>query len=238
MSMNIYWTPYDHRGSEAWVDLAYFEPEPMLKLLAADRQTNPEHLRCYALLDYFKNTFVLRSPVDYKLFVDDKGNVTTPDHNQEFFHKYVVARTESGAKHRTLSLEFFHLFFATESVMIEAIPVFLDHSLLSNQVRVMPGTFDIGRWVRPVTFAFEVVDGVSCVDIKRGDPIVCVRFLTNEKVKFVRAENSAELQRVVASCIGLKRFVKRVNLEACYDLANHVVSKFQRKFKRCPFSLK
>lgn len=232
--MKVYWTPYSATAGESWLDIAGIEPMPMMKYLMADRKT-AEHMKCPSVQDYFMNAFVIFAPKDYTLTVNLDGSISTEDMDQLFFDKYVTRRTLPDDKHRTISVEFTSLFFSKEPLQVELIQPPMEHGELHQSVRVIPGTFNIGRWIRPVTFGVEVVDGFTEVKIRRGDPLTCIRFLTNEKVTLERIENSGEIRQMVESCVYMKRYIPNLSLSRCYEIASARVSMFLSKFKKCPF---
>lgn len=234
--MNIYWAPYYGTASELpWAELTVIEPKPIMQWIAEERTSNPAHLKCFGMIEFFKNTYVLFSPMDYTLRVDPTGVVTTDDYNQTMFDNMINVRSEPNAVHRTMSFLAQYIFFSLKPVRVEAMPMFLDHSVLSTQIRIIPGTFDIGQWIRPVEAAFEVLDGVQEFKIKRGDPLLCVRFVTDEKIKLIRTENTADIQKVTSMCTELKRALPKQTLDKCYELGRVVVQRFLRKYKKCPF---
>lgn len=231
--MNVFWTPYRHAPGrpDHWKDMVWIEPKPAFPEVAVARN-GKDHVRCSAVREYMKNVFVIRAPVDYTLHIDAEGRCSTSDHTKEFFDATVTPRS-LGSGPRTLSLEWMYLFYANESVVIEALPPMFEHGALTSDIRPIPGCFDIGKWIRPVAFAFEVLDGVSEIHIKRGDPLLYVRFATDKKVKLVRVEQDERLTNVVDTCVDGARFFPGRSLSWLYELAAPVIKKF--KGSKCPF---
>ena len=88
---NIYWCPFLLDGD--WHNTGYFEPEPVLKNIINDRDTDVEYLKCPAFQKYYSNTFLIKSPVDLELKIekDDSGRkiLTTKNFNQKFYNDHI-----------------------------------------------------------------------------------------------------------------------------------------------------
>lgn len=231
--MNIYWTPYRHspQADDFWKDMVWIEPEPVFPEVAASRK-GKDHMRCAGVYEYMRNVFVIRAPVDYTLTIDESGNCSTSDHTKHFFDSSVTFRSH-GEGHRLLTIEWMYLFYADKTVMMEALPPIYSHDQLSRDLRVIAGTFDISKWMRPLPWAFEILDGVSEIKVKRGDPLMYVRFVSPTKVKLVRVDHTPELTRMVDTCVEGSKFFVGKRLSWLYGLAEPVIKRFRRS--RCPF---
>jgi hypothetical protein len=228
---------------QTWKNIGYFDPEPVLKDIILSREKQADYLVCPAYNAYFKNTFIIRSPIDivvrYEKNQDGTSTIKTDRHDQEFFEDMFNVRQGQNSSYPMLSLNSFYLFLSNESMILESIPAFFHSTTLLQNTRVIPGTFDIGKWWRPVDFSFEVLDETKPLVFKRGDPLFYVRLISNENIKLTRTEFSPEIKSAMYSCTGLKRFVPRASLEENYEAAKsylgYLKSKIFPKKSKCPF---
>jgi hypothetical protein len=230
--------------NEAWRELAFFEPEPVFKLISSSRSKNTNYLKCPAFQDYYNNCFLLRSPIDITINISNQPNgnkfASIDTHNQKFFDDNIAIRYEEGYKHPILHVRFFYVFYADEPLMIELLSPSMHKTELQNNINIISGVYDISKWIRPVEFAFEVIDDTKPIVIKRGDPMYYVRFSTTNKISLSREETSNDLNRVVNSCTTLKNYVPNNTLDKNYGMGAWFINLFKAKmFKKkskCPFN--
>jgi hypothetical protein len=230
--------------NDTWKELAFFEPEPVFKLISNSRSKDTEYLRCPALQDYYKNCFLLRSPVNVTINIatqpDGDKFASIDTYDQKFFDENIMIRYKKGYKYPILHLKFFYVFYANEPLMIELLSPSMHKTELQNNINVIYGTYDISKWIRPVEFAFEVIDDTKPIVIKRGDPMYYVRFPTINKIKLTREEISNDLSRVVNSCAALQNYVPNNTLDKNYGMGEWFINLFKAKmFKKkskCPFN--
>jgi hypothetical protein len=243
--MKIYWMPVPDNQEKywEWKELAWFEPEPVLKHMVSERgerNKDTSFLRCPAFIDYYKNTFLMRAPVDLTITLGEDGHLQTQQYDQDFYNFHVTERFEPGDKHITISVEFMNIFLSEESVLMQQLPAVLEHNESLKNIHLIGGQFDISKWVRPLTFAFEIHDITKGVHIKRGDPLYYIKFVTDEKVELVRQELTPELVKVYSGCTRLKEFIPNNTMEQNYGLLapylKVVKDKLFPKRSKCPFS--
>jgi hypothetical protein len=230
------------KTNEFWKELAFFEPEPVFKNIASSRVKDTNYLKCPAFQDYYKNCFLLRAPIDLTINISNQpdGNkfASIDKYTQEFFDNNIKIRYEEGYKHPILHISFFYVFYADKPLMVEQLSPSMHKTELQNNINLISGTYDISKWIRPVEFAFEVIDDTKPIVIKRGDPMYYVRFLTTDKISLTKEESSEELNKVVNSCTRLKDYVPNNTLDKNYSMGSWAVNLFKDKIfkKKCPFS--
>lgn len=229
--MNIGWTIYNginEQDSSQWKEMVYFEPEPLWPMVLKER-SGSEYLRCPAMADYFSNIFVIRCPYDVTISYDPvKDSYTTDNLGQEWYDKtfnprFVIVKNGSLVS-VCITLRINYLFVADQDVEIESFDVPLLSNSLTRNIKMIPGTMNIHRWVRPVDFTFEVVDMGKPLELHRGDPMFAVRFKTNEKVVLKHVDYSKELQDVTEACLASKVFVPKKSLRYRYEMAKRMLS--------------
>lgn len=239
--MKVYWSVFN--GSldvkMSWVNIALSDPEPAYKSLVSSRNKDVIYFKCPAVQDYFKNTFVVRSPVDITISIDN-GCVRTHEYDQKFFDIFINSKTNNGIdRYETIIFAIDYLFYSDEPCLVEQLPAFMEDSALQRSIRIIPGTFDISKWIRPLQCSFEVIDPSSPIVIKRGDPLFYVRLIPkdNSKVTLERVNVDSNLHQVVTSCLTLKSVITNNSLKQNYEMAKSYLSLWKRgrKKSKCPF---
>lgn len=234
----VYWHPFNKI-----FDLMLDEPTPALPSIIKNRYTaNVTHFtKCPAFKDYYKNTYIVTSPMDIEIAYDP---VTTmlriSPQAQDFFNAVIIHRgAQVGIKDNFLmSLGVTLTLIADKECMVEQIPATLHASNFTKRINLIGGTFDIGKWFRPLEFAFEVVDFSTPLKIKRGDPLFYIRLLPKDgsKVKLVYKEFPTETVDVINACLTVKDSKCRLPLTTYYKMAERLYHKLWFKKKKCPFN--
>jgi len=246
--VDIYWTPVMNKDGNdpTWENLAWFEPEPAFKRIASQRDST--FLKCPVVQDYYKNTFVIKSPVDVTITtgvdVHGKKFIQTNRMGQKFYDNFVHFKEEDNKTFYMFTLGYNYLFVTKESCLMEMLVPNMEVGTEDNidNMRILTGQFDISKWIRPVHFGGEIKDPSKPIVFKRGDPLMYLRFTphNNKKVNMIRTEFTDDMRKTVESCVALKHFVSNNNMEQNYTMAQATVKFFKDKFfpKKCPFGFK
>lgn len=234
----VYWT-VSNKIFEC-EDEVWFEPEKILPRHNKERKDASKDCNfaiCPGHIDYMKNVFLLRSPMDITLDIDTKTNTITNTNLEPSIVPYVLmARSVPTIdKHLTVSLRFAYIFMTKEPVVLEEISPFFEHDFC-HKFNIIPGEFRIDKWIRNIDIAFEIIDGVSRLEIKRGDPLCYVRLRTldNSIVKLVRVEDNNSIREMNTKCTNVKNFLPGQDLEKNYSMMEKAIRRFWPKIG-CPF---
>lgn len=237
---DVFWCPFLLDGD--WHNTGYFEPEPLIKYLVSERDNEVEYLKCPAWHDYYKNAFLMRSPVDLTLQVNTLPTgekvLMTKDFNQNFYNTHIMPRFDQNNKFSMFTLDFSYVFYSEHDVSMELIPATMEKTDFIKNTNLISGEYNIAKWIRPVSPAFEVIDDQKVLTIKRGDPLYYIRFNTDKKVNLIRVEQSSTIEKVEKACARLKFFVPRNTLQENYQAAASLINVHKGKlFKKskCPF---
>lgn len=251
-TVKVGWTPFVHnegKPSESfgyfseWQHVAVQPPELAYKSIAADRPGS-DILPCPGITGYFKNTFLVRSPIDLTITVKPEvKTVSIEGFDQKFYNEWVIRRPNDfiNPARPIVTLGPKLVFVADEDMMLEALPAMMHDSPALRKIRVIPGTYNIHRWVRPVDFTFEVLDTSEPIVFKRGDPLFYLRFIDplDRKVELERIPQNDELLKTMYGMVVLKNYVKNVKLNKLYEMAHDWIKDKKwlpgSKKKRCPF---
>lgn len=213
-------------------DVIFFEPEPIIDYLSTSRK-GTKILKCPAFLDYYKNTYLIKAPIDLTFKISGSHINCQNLYPQDYLEKIFTNRYQPENLYSTVSLSWYYMFYSDKSVMIEVIPPVWHKNKLQNNINVIGATFDISKWYRPLEFAFEIIDDTQPIVIKRGDPLYYVKFNTLDKVKLDRQESTKKIEELIIMCTQLKDYIPNNSMRKNYSLMHKLIDKF--KPKKCPF---
>lgn len=234
---DIYYSPYMGNKPEPRheADILFIRPDSLLKDVARHRGSTTEFLRCPAMQDYTKNTFIVRSPIDLKFQVTGEGedrSVRTFTHTQEWFDDHIKVRFDESPISRLLTLDIANVtFYSEEDFMIEQLPcMFHGHINFVKNTQVIPGVFNGHKWIRPLTASFEALTD-EVVTIKRGDPLYYVKLTpkSKNKVNLIQKEASDTLLKAIDGCVGVKNHMFNNSMETNYKLAAPYLKRIKSK---------
>ena len=221
----VYWQ-FKDKGIKA-LSLLYFDPELLLPEIAKIR--NSQYIKCPAFLEYYKNTYLIRSPIDIKITYDNGQLYITPQ-NQDFYNSYINHRGHQITETDPFLMSFVlqYLFIADKDCFVEVLPASF-HSI-ATKIRTIQGTFNINKWFRPIEFAFEFINENEPLVIKRGDPLFYVKFRTpkDEKVFLEQKDFEKSVLNNVKACVNLKNALPNCSLNYLYKLAQRIKLPFKK----------
>jgi hypothetical protein len=238
----VYWN-YIFFSGKNWFGLTAVEPTLALQEIVKNRDSKSEaHFsKCPAFIQYYKNTYVLKSPIDIQINYDrSNGQLTIFPQQQRFYDENINHRGHSVGRNDSFLMSFAldFLFIADKDCEIELIPCAMHKSEFTDKTRLINGAFNINKWYRPVELAFELKDTVTQINIKRGDALAYVRFLPKDggKIKLQYKDFPKETLDVVAACLTTNELINRFSLDERYTLAERIRNKLWFNKKKCPFN--
>jgi hypothetical protein len=185
----IYWSYTDKYQIRAE------EPVPMVNnYLKKKVPEEYDYMWCPSFIEYFKNTYCLKSLFDYKLKFENNG-ITSNMHDQTFYNEIVNLRNYNS---RMASFAFPYIFIAEcDDLEMEYMPSMMENNSFNNTAILIPGQMNIGKYVRPLDCGFHAKKDE--VEIKEDDIYAYVKFKTNKKIVFKRFLWDEELQKEIRS---------------------------------------
>lgn len=230
----VNWSPVENAGQGnveiAAAQVAFTEPQPLLKEVGKV-YGHTQFWKCPAVTAMCTNTFVVHAPMDItvELFAGADGayNFRTPDITQDVVDAFFRIEVDG-----TLQMPPYFVMYCKEPLMVEVLPLLFLPSAVENGT-LISGTFDIGKWIRPLTFAVLPKSYEKPIVIKRGDPLYCIRFLpkNGETVRFERVPMTHELKDVMSACTTVKSLIPRLPLKTLYELAKPLLAMFFKRSK-------
>jgi hypothetical protein len=217
-TINIAYTPWfeknnsysniDPAYNDTWLDLVRFDIEK----LDTWKESTSNYKKCPAFINFVDQFWVIRSSIDVEITWDRvKRRITS--NLSESAHSMMI-KTHSGDFNSyvappIIAINNSAVFYSDDNVWIDVLPPF-NH--IDDSWRLLPASFNICTWQRPVVPTFEMLKDV--VSIKRGQPLAYVRFRsTNQQdlFKLIKQEKTSELEKVVLGCSSVKFFQKNLS---------------------------
>lgn len=226
--IEVYWTPMlsnipNHLVSE----LNYFDPERLSKSIDPKNYFGPVLSQCPSVVEELKNTFVIRSPIQFNASFDFENlNIQTTMKSlpMEFLADYLDDPNPYGV--HQVKYPGYLFFTEHEGLTITQLPAYYHENNFTANVLGLSGTFDISNWSRPVRPAFKFKKGKNLLDLQMGDAMCYFKFNTDQKIKLIRFDGSKLLDEdstksLLVNCVAFKNhrrkeFVPKTLYE-CYE---------------------
>jgi len=161
--------------------------EPLMGDLRVSLKSK-ELLHCPSFVKFCNEYFVLKSPFDLEIRIDQEHGVMADLDNGRFVSNSTIEQGTQTHVDNLLQMlsQNLWMFFASESCSLKIFPPFLHKSKIYG----VAGSYDIGSWFRPLSIASIVKEPFS---IKEGDPLAYVKFDQDVNLKRVVWDNEAEI---------------------------------------------
>jgi hypothetical protein len=194
--ITIYWCKgvrFDHFDKNRIPDFVGMRnppPMPVKNLLNDKFGVRGQYNFCPAYRNHMSNLYSINSPFDYDLRIEGEG-VKTSYYDQKFFDEYVFVRS---LKERLITFNNQYWFIPDcDSLEMTLTSPYLESNSFSDNIVAIPATFDIGKWPRFVECAFHMKS--DSVAVKEGDPMLYIKFNTDEKIVFKNFINTPLMSR-------------------------------------------
>jgi len=201
--ITVYWTVPQHYD---FIGLRQPVPYPLLPKFVKDKNLavpGLEYNRCPAFRQSLDNVFVGTSSVAVS-FGYKFNQIHCDQDSQAAVEKFVQIRS---LEERAFLLNSKHLFFTEEdSLEVTLTGAYLEDDNFNNNITVIPGTYDIGKWFRPVECSFYVKQGDRTLAVQEHTPIYYLRFNTQQKIQFKRFVCTPEIQAYANTILNSRNF--------------------------------
>jgi hypothetical protein len=215
-------------------NLLVIEPESVFKSLYGG--VNTHFAKCPAFINALKNTYLVRSPIDVQVSINKLekwADVIVPKRAPAtiLLPRFEEDDLENQRYVASLNIAPF-VFYSEENVEMQLLPAFFEPP---SELRVVCGKFNISKWKRPLEYAFELKNSIQTIDIKRGDPLFYLQFITdNDKsITLTRVEETEKDRMECIENLNLKFMYAKKPLAFMYSLREKL-NNFRRTSK-CPF---
>ena len=199
-------SPHTNNGSVnyyGWSEIIHFD----LEKLDTWKDSKKGFMKCPAFVKYVDQTWVIKSTIDVTIRWDSFNKVLHSD-LPTMAHEAMI-RTHWGdfnpeTDRPIVAVNSAFLFVADDDVWVDFLPPYNDIDL---KWRLMPGSFNIKNWQRPVVPTFEMM--ADEIVIKRGQPLAYIKFRSKDPqdlFKLVKQERTDELEHLVNSSVTVKSY--------------------------------
>jgi len=192
-----------------WYELAN---SPILPKLDIWKTGSQGFLQCPAFKRYVDQIWMITSYVDVTMKWDKKHKVLNsnlPQMAHEAMCKVHWGDFDPDKDHPIVALNTSTVFLSDEDVWIEFVPPYYH---LDPKWRLMPGSFNICNWQRPVIPTFEMLENE--ITIKRGQPLAYIRFRSKDPQAVYILEKMArtdDIEHLVNSSVSLKNYMPNIS---------------------------
>ena len=164
------------------IDEEFLPPDYMIfpQKSQLELDTKSRYSKCPALKEWGKNTWIFYQPFDLEFkYISARQQVISNNLHTEVFNNYIyIEPSWLDGKNPNIQLNTVNYFWTDEKdVWIEQIP----HPLISRYgIEVIPGTFPISVWHRPVVCGCDIIDHDVSIKIPRGTPLFYIRFYSQK----------------------------------------------------------
>lgn len=224
--LTIYWSPAPLVNEQMSWHLLYRNPVSVLKKIIDEQ--GGEMKTCPSVKLLLKNTFTFTSAIDdsFEFDLDTAKEMSTQDlYGQE------IPRTNSkvplyqnrpssltGYTNATYYLSW--IFFSEEPIEAYFTAPYFPPKAPMTGALFSPGTFNIGKWFRPIPLDYHLPLTDNKFNIEKDDELMYVRFNTDRKIILKRFEMTKNLWNLADECIfAHERYGKGQPIEEKYEMA-------------------
>jgi len=226
MTVNVYWTrfmPSMHdivklgNNPRSFISpVLLYEPVQLAKHIKYKDYFGPAVSQCPAIVDDIKNTYVIKSPIDISIKINQDGLIID-DVDVEIGKQFLGPPQGVFGIHQ---LGFSYLYFSEKSLIGTQLPAYYDDNDFTRKTQAFSGSFDIGKWYRPAAKpTFKFLPNTREVKIKKGDALSYFRLNTAERVKLIEFEEPEIKETDYSGLLTAIKypFNKILSLEHCYE---------------------
>lgn len=215
-TINVYWASIEKEWLRAEEPVSIFS-----KFVKENTDIKNSVDVCPAFQLEHHNVFGLKSIYSYSFSVEN-DSVISKMYDEEFYHWHVAVRNFK-RKFFTFSQEV--VFFTDEPSleMTGGITPYLENNNITDRCTVIPGRFDIGKWYRPLEFAFFLKPQYNEFKINQDEIFQYIKFHTDKKINFVQFKQTENLKEYLANLMNV-----RVNKKSVFSL-DYYYKKFNLK---------
>ena len=114
-----------------------------------------------------------------------------------------------------------HILTESDNLELSQLPAYLHPNQFTRNSVIIPGTFNIGKWPRPLDVAFYLLDKI---EIKEGEPLYYIKFNTKESINFKRFIVTERYKKYTNDIILASRKLERPKIKKLsyfYNLINN-----------------
>tara|TARA_B100000965_G_scaffold110058_1_gene90931 strand:+ start:184 stop:897 length:714 start_codon:yes stop_codon:yes gene_type:complete len=196
-----------------------------------EQEKNALYTKCPAWKEWGKNTWIMyqQFDIEFEYISAEKRIISNLVEQQSFDNYFWVHPDWLDGEHPSIQLKDIYIYWTKEKdVWVEQIP----HPLLSRYgLEVIPGTFPISVWQRPLLFGFNILDYDVNIKIPRGTPLYYIRFYSRKNDSLFSLNRETIPKEVMES----QKQVVRLKDYDRFASWNLIQQRLKKEESSCPF---
>jgi hypothetical protein len=171
------------------------------------------YLQCFGAQNLFKNVYVINHPYDLDLHF--KGRY--PEEMVSAGTDKVRLRWPTFKDRYSFEIPFGIILFSEDDLEVAQMPAYMHKTADKETSQLLPGSYNIGKWFRPLFGTYDTFENNNYVKIKKDEPSYYLEFKTKNKVVLKRFELTQEIKNIAINCVDLKKFITKTPLLDLYN---------------------
>jgi len=192
--INVFWWP----AVTGW-DMFYSNPENLLDSMFKLKNPNSgkrSMFECPAFSNKMKKTFVFTCPIDLEYrydFSDENNPYIVPVNENKPYLNLRIHRKPTIKDRPLFELSLYFSFFSEEPLIASFTPPYFTKPKYMINGSVAPGSFDIGKWLRPYPLEMTLWEPSGVIKFEKDEPLFYVEFLTDKDILLNRVKPTEQL---------------------------------------------
>lgn len=221
MTKTVYWASWDPPHLYSQTFLSYTDPIPLVSdfKFKINRENKLDNFtKCPAFIQEIKNTYLFKSPSTCNVEFKEDFVINLQQDNIPYDQHAVRIKSPTLYNSYTIKFNANWIFFSEEPLIVESIHPYMHETPVTSHGYYVPGTYDISSWFRPLEYAFQLKENHQKFNVNQDDPLLYIKFKTDESVKLQKFYLTESLFNHSMSCIRLKTYRKERNLKNLYGI--------------------
>ena len=204
--ITIYWSPNTSIDIDGF-DWSFLYPNPKtlfheISLIKSKETDSGTYLSCPAVSNKFKKIIIFKSPMSCSYKYDFLNNPKTIEPLTKNYISLNSLRPPTTSLGPTLKFSLEYVFFSDQSVDAYFTPPMFHKPEYMKYGSVIPGEFNIGKWLRPFNFEIQTWSQTGEIHLKENEPLFYVEIKTEKPIILKKFEISNKLSGYIKSNIG------------------------------------
>jgi ABC-type dipeptide/oligopeptide/nickel transport system ATPase component len=187
--------------------------EPLLSNKTLEHVDTDRYQLCAALHNLVDSTYIFRAPFDADINFNDDYLIIRNEQNSHFWGN----RDGSFKNNAAADLLLGFIMFSEESLDFSITPPYMHKTSQPDWGFLCSVKWDIGKWLRPVVFIFQLWEGKKRLYFKAGEPLAYFTFHTDRPIEFIEFKMTSEIHEMIQACLRHKTIIKFEKLYEIYD---------------------
>lgn len=191
----VYWANFSTVERQQRINFLMNQPSKLIDDLFKNVDNKQEsYSQCPAAQSSLKNIYYFKFPFDINLNFNEEGYAS--GNRADWFNQ----RNKSYTNRINADLDLGWVFFCEEDLIIEQSPTYMHNTEFSKFGMSVTGSFNISSWFRPIMTSFILWENENNFVAKEGEPMIYVRFLTDEKITLQQFEVTQKIKDIADAC--------------------------------------